>query len=47
MIAIEFYLDGDYYTVINGFKYALEMSGGNETIKENLNIVSKEFQAHK
>lgn len=47
MIAIEFYLDGDYYTAINGFKYALEMSGGNETIKENLNIVSKEFQAHK
>ena len=45
IIAIEFYLDGDYKTAINGFKNALEKSGGNETIKENLNMVRKEYQA--
>ena len=39
MIAIELYLDGDYNTAIKAFKYALEKSGGNETIKENLNMV--------
>ena len=39
IIAIELYLDGDYNTAIKAFKYALEKSGGNETIKENLNMV--------